>query len=169
LKVFLSDIISEEKIAFVTGRLIMDNLWITYECLHTIRRQQSKTPFFALKIDMMKAYDGVEWAYLPSVLNKLVFHDLCISTVMRCACSVNYAIRINGELTQTFLSNKWHSARRSNQPISFSRMSSLLKKKEEDTLRGVRNGILGPPISYLLFAVIASFLQGGKRSVSTLK
>ena len=49
-------------------------------------------------------------------------------------------------------------------------MSSLLKKKEqEDTLRGVRNGILGPPISYLLFAVIASFLQGGKRSVSTLK
>jgi hypothetical protein len=69
---------------------------------HTIRRQRSKTPFFALKIDMMKAYDRVEWAYLRGVLQKLGFHDSWISIVMWCVSSVHYAIRINGELTQTF-------------------------------------------------------------------
>jgi hypothetical protein len=77
-------------------------LSIAYECLHTIKRQQSKTPFFALKIDMMKAYDRVEWVYLRRVLQKLGFHESWISSVMRCVSSVQYAIRIDGELAETF-------------------------------------------------------------------
>jgi hypothetical protein len=71
LKVILPDIISEHQSAFVPGRLITDNALVAYECLHTIRRQRSKKPYFALKIDMMKAYDRVEWHYLYGCLVKL--------------------------------------------------------------------------------------------------
>jgi hypothetical protein len=41
--------------------------------MHTIRRQQAKSPVFALNIDMMNAYDRVEWRYLEGVLQKIEF------------------------------------------------------------------------------------------------
>jgi hypothetical protein len=87
LKVILPSIISEQQSAFVPGRLITDGL-IAFECLHTIRNQNVKKPFFALKIDMMKAYDRVEWNYLYGCLCKLGFNSRWIQTVMRCVTCV---------------------------------------------------------------------------------
>jgi hypothetical protein len=100
LKVILPLIISEYQSAFVPGRLITDNALIAYECLHTIRNQSSKRAFFALKIDMMKAYDRVEWNYLHGCLsNKLGFDPIWIQSVMRCVTCVRYVVPVNGELT----------------------------------------------------------------------
>jgi hypothetical protein len=73
LKLILPEVISEYQSAFVQGRLITDNHIIAYECLHTIRKQRAKKPFFALKIDMMKVYDRVQWGYLYGCLCKLGF------------------------------------------------------------------------------------------------
>ena len=99
LKGLLLSIIAEEQSAFVPGRLITDNVLIAYECMHSIRRQRAKTPFFALKIDMMKAYDRVEWSYLQGVLQKLGFAQSWINSVMRCVSSVRYSVKVNGELS----------------------------------------------------------------------
>jgi hypothetical protein len=99
LKVILPVVISEHQSAFVPGRLITDNALIAYECLHTIRKQKAKRPFFALKIDMMKAYDRVEWDYLHGSLCKLGFAPAWITAVMRCVTHVRYAVHVNEELT----------------------------------------------------------------------
>jgi len=66
-------------------------------------RQKANTPFFALKIDMMKAYDRVEWKYLQVVMNKMGLSDEWIHTVMRCVTKVRYALWVNGELFQPFV------------------------------------------------------------------
>jgi hypothetical protein len=159
-------IISQEQSAFVSGRLITDNVLIAYECMHTIKKQKSNTPFFALEIDTMKAYDRVEWRYLGGVMAKLGFSSKWITTVMRCVTNVKYVVRINGELSQAFIPSR---GLRQGDPISpylfllcAEGLSCLIKEEErKGHLKGIKNGVSGPPISHLLFADDSIFFTRG--------
>jgi len=99
LKSILPHIISPEQSAFVSGRLITDNVLVAFETLHTMAtRVSGKEGYMALKLDMSKAYDRVEWDFLESMLRKLGFADRWINLLMVCVRSVTYSILINGRL-----------------------------------------------------------------------
>ena len=69
LKRILPQIISKSQSAFVPGRLISDNILVAFETLHHMHHQrQGKTGSMAIKLDMSKAHDRVEWRYLERVM-----------------------------------------------------------------------------------------------------
>ena len=56
-----------------------------------------KKGFMAMKIDMSKAYDQVEWVFLEKILIKIGFPLTWVALIMECVTTVSYSILVNGE------------------------------------------------------------------------
>ena len=58
------------------GKLITDNVLVVFETMHHINNKKGgKKGEMALKLDMSKAYDRVEWGYLDKIMEKLGFES----------------------------------------------------------------------------------------------
>ncbi|KAK4255495.1 hypothetical protein QN277_008493 [Acacia crassicarpa] len=99
--------ISQNQSAFVPGRCIHDNIIIAHEVYHYLRRKYSGGKYeFALKMDMSKAYDRVEWDFIENVLLRFGFCSKWVSLVMKCVRSVSLNICLSGENIKSFLPSR---------------------------------------------------------------
>jgi hypothetical protein len=98
MKHVLNSIISPHQSAFLPGRLIMDNVMMAFETLHTMNtRLKGWKGYMVLKLDMSKAYDRVEWDYLEMLIRRIGFEGHWVDLIMTCVRSVSYSVLINGK------------------------------------------------------------------------
>lgn len=72
LKKVLPNIISLHQSAFIPGHLIMDNIIVAQETLHSTKtRKKARIRHMALKLDISKTYNRVEWSFLLGILEML--------------------------------------------------------------------------------------------------
>ncbi|XP_019150532.1 PREDICTED: uncharacterized protein LOC109147325 [Ipomoea nil] len=97
MKTLMGGLISESQSAFIPGRLITDNILVAAEAGHYLNRKQCGiVGWSALKLDMSKAYDRMEWSFLERMLTVMGFSEKWIKLIMMCVTTVNYTVMVNG-------------------------------------------------------------------------
>ena len=92
MKDVLCRLISPSQAAFVLGRSITDNILLESEILHCLkRRTRGCIGDVALKLDIIKAYDKVDWGFLQFMLRKIGFAEQWISWLMLCISTIEYS------------------------------------------------------------------------------
>ena len=111
----------------------------------------------ALKLDMSKAYDRLEWVFLKKVMEKMGFHKRWVSWIMECVTFVTYSILINGEPMEPISPTRGICQGDPLSPYLFLLCSKGLNGLLEQVvvakfLEGYSLCKDGPKISHLLFA-----------------
>ncbi|XP_024156414.1 uncharacterized protein LOC112164456 [Rosa chinensis] len=98
LKVVLPFVISPFQSAFVPSRLITDNILVENEIAHFVHnKREGSEGFTALKLDLSKAYDRMEWVFLEKVMYRFGFAHNWIQMIMQCVRTVSYSFLVRGK------------------------------------------------------------------------
>ncbi|KAK4384367.1 Retrovirus-related Pol polyprotein from type-2 retrotransposable element R2DM [Sesamum angolense] len=93
----LDKLISPSQNAFVPGRSISDNVMLATE-LFSGYNQCRLPPRCALKVDLRKAYDTVEWDFLVATLHLFGFPIAFIRWIEECVTTPRFSLYLNGEV-----------------------------------------------------------------------
>ncbi|KAE8708292.1 hypothetical protein F3Y22_tig00110348pilonHSYRG00365 [Hibiscus syriacus] len=158
LKPLMHGCIAENQCAFVPGRRISDNFLVAHELIHYLKGSKNgPNKGAAIKLDMEKAYDRVEWGFLLDVMLRMGFDCSFVNLVRKCISTVSFQVRINGVLSDSFIPER---GLRQGDPLSpylflfcaQGLSALLLKAQSRNEIKGIRASIRGPRISHLLYA-----------------
>ena len=103
LKPFMDILIILFQNAFMRGRNISNNILIVHEIFDYLGKKKGRKHCFgALKVDMSKAYDRVDWKWLKVILTTMNFNASWVNWIMECVTTVRYTLLINGNLSHSF-------------------------------------------------------------------
>uniref|UniRef100_A0A803QFT1 Reverse transcriptase domain-containing protein n=1 Tax=Cannabis sativa TaxID=3483 RepID=A0A803QFT1_CANSA len=158
LKKVLYCVISENQSAFIPGRLITDNIMVSFEIMHYMKRKSSgKNGVMAMKLDMSKAYDRVEWGYLQAILQRMGFDDHMVKLFMACVSTAKYQVSHAGKEFGNIIPGR---GLRQGDPLSSylfiictEGLSALIRHYEQRHLiRGIKVARGAPIVSHIFFA-----------------
>ena len=137
--------------------LITDNTSVAYEMINMMRnRRRGKVRHMAVKLDVRRAYDRVEWEFLEKIKLRIGFLVQWVNLAMLTIRTASYSIIINGEPCGYVSPSRGIKQGDPLSPYLFifcaKGLSSLLRKAIETRhLKGLTSCQGGVRISCLLF------------------
>lgn len=96
LRTHLDKLISPLQIAFVPRWKGIDNAIIVQELIHSISKSKWREGFMAIKIDLEKAYDKLEWGFIRERLIRINLPMGMVELIMSCISTVSTFALFNG-------------------------------------------------------------------------
>ena len=138
-------------------------------------KKVGKSGFMAMKLDMSKAYDRVEWNFLCRLMEKIGFEDRWIQLIYGCISSISYSILANGEPHGDIKPTRGLRQGNPLSPYLFRLMSEGLNSLIQQAvvagdIRGFSHCRNGPQISHLFFVDdTLLFCRAELREVQTIQ
>ena len=157
IRPMLDKLISLAQLAFIPGRWIAENQLLVHEVLHSFKRKKVTWGFLALKIDLQKAYDWVNWKFLQAVLVNFGFYETFIKWIMECVGSVSSSVLINGGKSKHFSPSRGLRQGDPLSPYLFILCQEVLsriidKEHMAGNLSCVKMNVEGPEVTNVMFA-----------------
>lgn len=172
LKLFVSQAVQLNQVGFIKGRLLCENVLLASELVSGFHKR-GPTSRGCLQIDLVKAYDNLNWDFLFNILEALDLPEVFISWIRECVTTTSFSIAFNGELLDCFPGRK---GLRQGDPISsllfvlaMDILSKLLDKCAIDNIFGIHPQGDAPLITHISFADdVLLFFDGTDRSLQGL-
>ncbi|KAA3472427.1 reverse transcriptase [Gossypium australe] len=175
IKPILPTLVSPNQSSFVPKRQITNNIIISQEVIHTMRKKTVQRQWMILKLDLEKAYDRVCWGFLRDTLDALDIPKDWTNKVMKCVETTSMQVLWNGEKTERFRPKR---GLRQGDPLSpylfvliMERLSHLINQvllcKQWKPIKLSRNS---PPLTHLFFADdLVLFAEASMKQVDIIK
>ncbi|GAA0162266.1 hypothetical protein LIER_18394 [Lithospermum erythrorhizon] len=99
----MQELVSPSQSAFIPGRSFSDSVLLLQELVQGYPKEDG-VPKAAIKVDLQKAYDIVEWDILWTGMLAMVFPQRFVFLLQCCITKANFSINLNGTMKGWFAS-----------------------------------------------------------------
>ncbi|XP_050238477.2 uncharacterized protein LOC126687968 [Mercurialis annua] len=157
LKPIMPLIVSPTQVSFIEGRNITDNIIIVQEVIHFMRTKKGKKGWFAIKVDLEKAFDCLNWDFIKDTLVDARLPNNLVTLIMHCVSSSHMNLLWNGSISEEFKPSR---GIRQGDPLSPYLFVLCMERLSHRICSAVHNGDwapiklnrTGPNLSHLFFA-----------------
>lgn len=98
-------IISPQQNGFMAGRQILDSILTIHENIHSLTI--NKCVGLVLKLDLIKAYDRVDWGFLSKIFKSFGFGEKMVAVINQLISTLRFSVLVNGSMSPLFDCLRW--------------------------------------------------------------
>ena len=102
IKEVMNKLVNQAQSSFVPRRQAIDNILVAQEVVHTMRNKKGRNGFMAVKVDLEKAYDRLNWEFIVDTLKDIGLPSRMITLIEKCISSAEMNLLWNGSPSESF-------------------------------------------------------------------